>query len=49
MAEVELYVDGRRVPTNRFVGALLKDILMAFLKNLRNVEAADIRRVDIST
>ncbi len=49
MTGLELYVNGQRVATNRFVSGVLKDILEAFLKNLRDVEAGEVLRVDIKT
>ena len=35
---VELYVDGKVVPMNRFVRSILKDVVIAVVSNLKGVE-----------
>ncbi len=49
MSRTELFVNGKKVVMNRFLQNLLTDLLMAFLRNLRDVEISDITRVDVTS
>ncbi len=35
---VELYVDGKRIPLNKFVQSILRDVNLAMISNLKGVE-----------
>lgn len=48
LSKIELVVNGKKVPLNKFTNNVLNDILLAFLKNLRNVEISEITKVEIS-
>ena len=48
MEDIELIVQGEKIHLNRFTSNVLHDVLMAFLKNLRNVEIEKISKVEIS-
>jgi len=44
--KVELYVDDKRIPTNKFVQSILKDVNLAILSNLKGVDE-DWKRVEL--
>ncbi len=46
--EIELYVNGERIALNRFTANVLRDVLMAFLRNLHGVEVDEIKKIEVS-
>ncbi|MBD3407167.1 MAG: hypothetical protein GF411_13695 [Candidatus Lokiarchaeota archaeon] len=46
--DLKLTVKGKTVPVNAFVKNILNDVLIAILKNLRNVDIDTISEVEIS-
>ncbi len=48
MSEIELIVRGERIALNRFTGNLLRDVILAFLKNLHGVDIDTISRIEVS-
>ncbi len=48
MAILEVYVKGKKIDTNRFVRDVLRDVLLAILNNLHDVEIEDISKIEIS-
>lgn len=45
---MELYVKGERIPMNEFVNNVLRDIVMAVLTNLRDIDIDTIERIEIN-
>ncbi|MCF2137959.1 MAG: hypothetical protein K9W43_12065 [Candidatus Thorarchaeota archaeon] len=48
MSVLEVYVKGKKIATNRFVRDVLRDILLAVLNNLHDVEVGEISKIEIS-
>lgn len=46
--DMELYVKGERIPMNEFVNNVLRDIVMAVLTNLRDIDIDTIERIEIN-
>jgi len=45
---MELYIKGKKIPMNEFVDNVLRDVVLAVLSHLRDVEIESIERIDIS-
>ena len=45
--KLEIYVQGKRLPMNKFVENVFNDVLLAILNNLRNVEIEKISKITI--
>ena len=45
--KLEVYLKGKKLPMNQFVEKVFNDILLAILKNLRDVEIDKISKVEI--
>jgi hypothetical protein len=45
---MELYIKGTKIPMNEFVNNVLRDVVMAVISHLRDIEIETIERIDIS-
>jgi len=45
--KLEVYLKGKKLPMNKFVENVFNDVLVAILKNLRNVEIDKISKIEI--
>jgi hypothetical protein len=45
--DVEIYVDGRRIPLNKFVQSVVRDVNVAILSNLKGVEEWSVVEIRI--
>lgn len=45
--KLEVYLKGKKLPMNEFVENIFNDVLLAILKNLRDVEIDKISKVEI--
>jgi hypothetical protein len=47
MAEFELYVKGKKVPTNAFVAGIFHDVMLALLSHLRDIDLSEIKSIKV--
>ncbi len=47
--KVEVYVDGKRIPMNRFVKSIVRDVNLAILSNLKGVDGWRVVEIRISS
>ena len=45
--KLEVYLKGKRLPMNQFVENVFKDVLLAILNNLRDIEVETISKITI--
>jgi hypothetical protein len=45
--DIEVLVKGKKLPMNDFVANVINDVMLAILKNLRNVEIDKISKIEI--
>jgi len=45
--KLEVYLKGKKLPMNKFVENVFNDVIIAILKNLRNVEIDKITKIEI--
>ena len=46
--EIEVIVNGEKLLMNQFVSSMIRDVILAMLNNLRDVEISTITKVEIS-
>ncbi|MFX0055497.1 MAG: hypothetical protein ACFFAD_11275 [Candidatus Hermodarchaeota archaeon] len=47
-SKLKLVVDGEEVHMNEFVANVFRDVVLALLNNLRDIELNDISKIEIS-
>ncbi|MFX1270050.1 MAG: hypothetical protein ACFFAX_00100 [Promethearchaeota archaeon] len=47
-SKLKLVVDGEEVHMNEFVANVFRDVVLALLNNLRDIELDDISKIEIS-
>ena len=45
--KLEVYLKGKKLPMNKFVENVFNDLLLALLRNLRDVEIDKISKIEI--
>ena len=46
--DMELFVNGEEIHMNEFVRKVIRDVMMALLANLRDVDLSEVKRLDVS-